>query len=102
MTSSPFNHRPHAKSSMAFNYRSDGQGRDSYIYNNNGGFAINYHMAPPHDSGLMQSPTKKQGRPKISPPQNKPVHYIGDGSGRDGYISINNGGLTNEVHKNTG
>lgn len=83
-------------------YRSNGTGRDSYIYNNNGGFAVNRQPGSVHDSGSMHSPVKKVNRSKMSPVQNRPVHYMCDGSGRDGYIYTTHGGLTNNFQHNPG
>ena len=107
MSGSPFNNKNSSKASMAFNYRTDGSGRDSYIYSNNGGFTIHnqtYRMPSP---GKMNgnSPGSKQatqGRRRVSPVQGKPVQYVSNGTGRDGYIFATSGGFTCSNRANGG
>ena len=68
-------------------YNANGGGRDSYIFNNNGGFSVpntNSYQAP---LGSMN----RGGRPyKYHSPkrqiEGRPIHYINDGTGRDTYI----------------
>ena len=90
-------------------YATDGTGRDTYIYNTNGGFS-------PQKSATTIDPVSKyffallkynltvlasfvvtKSRPKDSMAaiHSKPVCYTNNGSGRDTYISTSSGGLQN-------
>lgn len=76
-------------------YKMQGDGRDSYISFNNGGFGVE------HTPQCMPNYTKNNGlfNPKLA---NKPhiTIYQRDGSGRDSYIYSNNGGFANLTFNN--
>ena len=91
-------------------YLSDGFGRDSYIYNINGGFCPEKSPTKVHPIGkltqLFQAFAKdfylslgsfviQKSRPADHIPQihSKPVIYSNNGGGRDTYISQNDGGF---------
>lgn len=83
-------------------YRPDGTGRDHYIKNDNGGLLS--HDAV-HRLKPKPLPTKGRmvfGKPYQSPLppklENKFPHYISDGSGRDFYVTNDEGGNSN-VHR---
>lgn len=73
-------------------YHSNGTGRDTYININAGGLYASYIPAP--CLGVSSFNTKRIPAPAPAPviaPLG--VHYYSDGSGRDSYIGINEGGL---------
>ncbi len=73
-------------------YRSDGSGRDTYIYHDNGGFnstggfptRTSFNCSP-SKSSLPFLPRTTYGT-RNSPPEAKNVNYRHDGTGRDSYI----------------
>ena len=79
-------------------YQPNGSGRDSYIYNDCGGFNF---MKQPRDQfkpGTMNLPNLSHAK-KFSVQKNpvihsKPIMYPQDGTGRDSYVKITNGGLS--------
>ena len=80
----------------SLHYRSDGGGRDAYVYYNNGG--LNSYQV----SNKLKSDKIMSGR--FLPSQNlkesfgcpaRPIHYVSDGSGRDSYVCNNDGGFSN-------
>ena len=79
-------------------FRATGNGRDSYIYSNNGGFSIANKVTENLNKSGRFLPTLKER--SLSPKQasavdtQRPRYYNQDGSGRDGYIAQNNGGFT--------
>ena len=81
-------------------YRSDGSGRDTYIRNHNGGLLTKdfIHRAtqfkPPRERNLTFSHTKYGKHPYEynHGASNKFVHYVSDGSGRDFYVALSDGG----------
>lgn len=72
-------------------YASDGEGRDSYILNNNGG------MCTEAQRPISWSTFYAKEKPRVViPVAHKPTpsfKYISDGSGRDFYVTYNSGGL---------
>jgi len=72
-------------------YRSDGEGRDSYILKNNGG------MCNERERSISQSTFYTMEKPRVSIPaahkEAPSFKYISDGKGRDFYITHNSGGL---------
>ena len=72
-------------------YGVDGTGRDTYINFDNGGNFRGYHQQGLGKFQRGQFPTAGRGRINSSyvPIEGKPLHYIGDGSGRDTYIMYN-------------
>jgi len=78
-------------------YHINGSGRDTYIFNNNGGFSSIMHQ--PHTN--CQKPGKFLPSVKVSPVKypnlaasSMPKRYHTDGTGRDIYIFTNDGGNT--------
>ena len=68
-------------------YRTNGTGRDTYIWYNNGGSVQNLLK----NIGVRRAisfPQIPNGRPEP-----KSLHYFSDGSGRDRYITVSDGGL---------
>lgn len=77
-------------------YHINGTGRDTYIFNNNGGFAA---MHQPGNKGVPPGSflPKVKGSPIKYPnvvAQAMPKRYLTDGTGRDIYIYTNDGGQT--------
>ena len=73
-------------------YYNNGTGRDSYIHMDNGGFFAKYEPAKAPDLGTFGSPSKKFSYPMSRVPA-KHVFYTSNGTGRDGYIGLSNGGF---------
>eukprot|EP01017_Pseudomicrothorax_dubius_P034578 TRINITY_DN4764_c0_g1_i3.p1 TRINITY_DN4764_c0_g1~~TRINITY_DN4764_c0_g1_i3.p1 ORF type:complete len:185 (-),score=26.27 TRINITY_DN4764_c0_g1_i3:80-634(-) len=73
-------------------YWSDGTGRDTYITNDNGGSVAKRPLTAKADSVRIRPQSgNRTSRNFIEP---KVVHYHSDGTGRDYYIGLNDGGLT--------
>src|SRR5690349_21670965 len=75
-------------------YFTDGQGRDTYINYNNGGFWSRGVKLYPHQTG--QAEVSSRYHFKSVPKYVAPFKYLSDGSGRDGYVIFNSGGLKRE------
>jgi hypothetical protein len=76
-------------------YDSDGHGRDMYINFNNGGFLTNgVKMYKSSEWARSQNQYHYKNRPKHV----APFKYLSDGSGRDGYVIFESGGLKRD-HK---
>ena len=76
-------------------YISDGSGRDSYITLESGGFIKTVPKGEAFARKASSSPRKfSPPFPRIEPSS---VYYHSDGSGRDFYITHNNGGLTSPI-----
>lgn len=73
-------------------YVNDGHGRDTYIYNINGGFAPEKQATVIHEIGSFVV-QKKQHRFDLAHIHSKPIVYTNNGTGRDTYISQNDGGF---------
>ena len=73
-------------------YHNNGTGRDSYIGVNSGGFNAPYVPYPGPPVGSFQTQRKSFAAP-MPQMHAKPLHYHSDGTGRDRYIGINEGGL---------
>lgn len=69
-------------------YKTNGTGRDTYIYGNNGGFSQDYYGPNTYDkSGTMLPTIRRKASPEKRPYiHSKSVYYRQDGSGRDSYI----------------
>ena len=79
--------------SVAF-YNTNGSGRDQYIACNNGGFTSTHSNAGGIESGTFQKLAKRNIDVQVgikSP--SKRFHYNLDGSGRDTYIFVDQGGF---------
>lgn len=77
-------------------YQPNGGGRDTYIYNDNGGFAKIKEPRPQFHPGTMmdsQLAAAQRRRDKFPHIHSRPVNYNQDGTGRDTYIITGNGGL---------
>ena len=91
---------------MAIHYNSNHGGRDSYIYGDNGGFSIQGFGS--HEENYPG--TMRQGKSyrapdpskKYSPVRSKPIHYHNNGTGRDSYIAMTNGGFMSPPMVNSG
>ena len=70
-------------------YRADGTGRDSYVFNSNGGFCFE-HKPFRHEKTAMHPLPNVNNKSYYRAPapvvHAKPVQYKQDGSGRDFYI----------------
>ena len=67
-------------------YGVDGTGRDSYINFNNGGNYRGFIQQGKGKFDVGTFPNTRQYRQKSVLIQGRPLHYIGDGTGRDCYI----------------
>lgn len=79
-------------------YKPDGTGRDGYIQNENGGFLGKDLIHEMRSKPIVTKERMKFGKPNKTKIQyvqeNKFPHYISDGSGRDFYVTCNEGGNT--------
>ena len=80
-------------------YNTNGSGRDSYIFNDCGGFNKMKEPRSQFHPGSLLLPDlqhkkffEKQKQPEL---HSKPIKYNDDGTGRDGYVKSTNGGLSN-------
>lgn len=76
-------------------YHNDGTGRDTYVELDNGGFNKAYSPIKWQKPGTLHNAYLH--RQKVNPMpvlHSKPFHYPVDGSGRDKYVKINEGGLS--------
>ena len=67
-------------------YVSDGHGRDTYIYNINGGFCPEKQATKIHEIGSFVV-QKKEAQSSLAHIHSKPIVYTNNGTGRDTYIS---------------
>jgi hypothetical protein len=71
-------------------YRTDGTGRDTYIsFDNGGAFA----RMTAHAAAAIPRVGSATVRPKSAVSGARSLHYYSDGSGRDKYIKLGDGGL---------
>lgn len=80
-------------------YNTNGTGRDTYIFNDCGGFnKMKEPRAQFHPATLLlpnlehKKFFEKSKHPYI---HSKPIQYNDDGTGRDSYVKLTNGGLIN-------
>jgi len=73
-------------------YAGNGTGRDTYIYNNNGGFYPEKDAIRVDEIGSFVTSKQRHSSdlPKI---HSKSIGYTNNGGGRDTYISSSSGGL---------
>jgi hypothetical protein len=73
-------------------YNVDGTGRDRYIHINNGGLGASYKpaKAPQHGNFFQFGNHEERSLCRIP---SKSIGYVNNGTGRDVYISNNNGGF---------
>ena len=79
-------------------YKTNGTGRDTYIYNDDGGFNKMYEARPQfHPGGFLPGLDHKKFYQREKHPyiHSKPIQYPQDGTGRDTYVKTTNGGLIN-------
>lgn len=68
-------------------YHPDGYGRDSYIYNNNGGlYKSGQRVVNSIDLTNLNNPSVKNMKFSSCKKSGIPKKYISDGSGRDSYV----------------
>ena len=79
-------------------YNPNGEGRDKYIYVNNGGVERNQYPFKFKEEGRVVRRSYSPGSPRL---EAKPLKYKPDGSGRDTYIGINHGGLFSSYKKHS-
>ena len=77
-------------------YFPNGEGRDAYIFANNGGIARNTYPFKFNEEGRSNKRNFLGGIPKLDA---KPLKYKSNGSGRDSYIGFNHGGLMSSPEK---
>jgi len=75
-------------------YKTNGTGRDTYIFNNNGGFSI-MHQPQSYQKPGTFLPSVSRYREKSPVIHSKAVNYRQNGTGRDSYIMFGNGGYSN-------
>lgn len=74
-------------------YYPNGSGRDTYIYNDNGGFALMKKPRPQFHPATLIDNSNQPRREKFPFLHSRPINYSQDGTGRDTYIITGNGGL---------
>ncbi|OMJ95136.1 hypothetical protein SteCoe_1503 [Stentor coeruleus] len=79
-------------------YNPNGEGRDSYIYVNNGGVERNTYPYKFKEKSRVSRKSPISSIPQIDA---KPLKYKSDGTGRDTYIGYNHGGLFASANKQT-
>ena len=79
-------------------YSPNGEGRDSYIYVNNGGVDRN---KCPYNFNEDSRITRRSFSPVSPRLESKPIKYKSDGTGRDTYIGSNHGGLSSGYEKHS-
>lgn len=83
-------------------YQLNHTGRDTYIWDNNGGFSNVNHVEARTERNRMNQTTQmlpqyhRRLSPKLASAHDtqRPIFYKVEGTGRDTYIQHNNGGLT--------
>ena len=79
-------------------YKTNGTGRDLYIACNNGGFSVmNGPRVQPKPGAFLPKLAHRRGRTTTI--DSKSVNYRTDGTGRDSYINLGNGGFFNSGKK---
>ncbi|CDW76582.1 UNKNOWN [Stylonychia lemnae] len=76
-------------------YKTNGTGRDTYIFNDNGGFSLQYQPNSYDKPGTFLPNVLKRQNEKSPVIHSRAVNYRHDGSGRDSYIITGNGGYQN-------
>ena len=71
-------------------YTTNGLGRDSYIYRDNGGFTAMYKTAQWPETGALHTVQRKPAPNPVM--HSKPIFYRADGNGRDMYVVSTSGG----------
>jgi len=76
-------------------YQSDGNGRDKYIWHNNGGLAAS--NLPKPELAVSSFRAKRQPSAPAPPAAIKTIRYSSNGTGRDSYISRGSGGFEQQL-----
>jgi hypothetical protein len=76
-------------------YNTDGNGRDTYINYNNGGFWVQGVKRP---MGQKVKQVSEKYKIKYGGKNVAPFKYYSDGSGRDSYVIWESGGLKHDFH----
>eukprot|EP00347_Sterkiella_histriomuscorum_P021970 403332137 len=84
--------RTHMGQSKTQFYSGDGTGRDTYVYNNNGGFCPSAMPTKIEELGTFYF-QKQRATNTLPTIHSKGVQYVNNGGGRDTYISNSSGGL---------
>lgn len=79
-------------------YNPNGEGRDTYIFVNNGGVERNKYPFSFKEESRITRRSFSPGSPRLDA---KPLKYKPDGTGRDTYIGINHGGLFSSYKKHS-
>lgn len=79
-------------------YSPNGEGRDSYIFVNNGGVERNKYPYSFKEESRVTRNSFSPGSPRLDA---KPLKYKSDGTGRDTYIGSNHGGLFSNYKKHS-
>lgn len=79
-------------------YNPNGEGRDKYIYVDNGGVERNQYPFTFKEDGRIIRRSFSPGSPHL---EAKPLKYKPDGTGRDTYIGVNHGGLFSSYKKHS-
>jgi hypothetical protein len=86
------------QTSKLTSYLPNGDGRDGYIYSNNGGIAkYTYPFGFKEESRIARK-TRTSFSPQLDP---KALKYKSNGTGRDSYIGFNHGGLVSSYEKHS-
>ena len=92
-TNTNYNHNLHG-----LNYRVGGGGRDTYIFNDNGGFtSLNRPRGQEKGGGFLPKVNRSPDASKkfsSTMQQAKSVRYKTDGTGRDSYVGVGDGGFS--------
>ena len=79
-------------------YNPNGEGRDTYIFVNNGGVERNTYPYKFNEESRVLRRSFSPGSPRL---EAKPLKYKSDGTGRDTYIGTNHGGLFSSYKKHS-
>lgn len=88
--------------SNGIHYEQNGAGRDSYIYNNNGGNTYSEPRFEFPGSRLVGGAHAYRKGPGYAAIGAAPYHYHQNGTGRDGYIAVDHGGMLSPTPKQMG
>lgn len=92
-------HTNYNRTFAGMKYNINGGGRDTYIYQDNGGFRTRYEPRTQDKPGNFLPTVNRQPDAAIKfsnvKEQAKSIRYKTDGTGRDSYVNIGDGGFTN-------
>merc|ERR1711957_1127096 len=78
---------------FAVHYNRAGDGRDSFIQVDSGGYQKAYEPVKAAPLGSLFSQKRRPNGPPNPILKPRTNHYLSDGSGRDSYVGISSGGL---------